>query len=178
MPTKFTIRQEISEDSQQVAKVVKSAFEQGQRGYDGEGELVEKLRSSPGYIPALSMVAEVENQIVGHIILSRVYIHTPETKFPTLILAPVSVLPEFQNQGVRGLIKEVHRTALELGEKHVFVLGHATYYPKFGYEPSRNFGITFPEGRDDDHCMGIELVKRSLTGVAGKLEYSKSFYEV
>jgi len=179
MSTKFTIRQEISEDNQQVSKVVKSAFEQGERGYHGEGELVEKLRTAPEYIPALSLVAEVNDQIVGHIILSRVYIHTSEGKVSTLILAPVSVLPEYQNQGVGALlIKGVHQVAIQLGERHIFLLGHTAYYPRFGYQPSRNFGIAFPDNRADDPCMCIELVQDSLGGMKGVLEYSQPFYEI
>lgn len=179
MPSKFTIRAENTEDYLQVSQIVKRAFTEGDRGYDGEGALVEKLRASDCYIAELSLVAEIDGQVVGHIMLTRVYIRTEERRVPTLILAPVSILTDFQKQGIGGaLINAVHKAAIDLGEAHVFLLGHIDYYPRFGYRPSRHFGIIFPENKDDDHCMAIELVEGSLLGVNGILEYSQPFYEV
>ena len=179
MPSKFTIRAENLEDSLQVSQIVKRAFTEGERGYEGEAELVEKLRASDRYIAELSLVAEIDGQIIGHIMLTRVYIQTVGSRVPTLILAPVSVLPDFQKQGIGGaLIHAVHKIAIDLEESHVFLLGYKNYYPRFGYRPSRHFGITFPENQDDDHCMAIELVEGSLSKVRGILEYSQPFYEV
>lgn len=179
MSSKFTIRPENQVDFEQVSQIVKKAFTEGDLGYQGEGELVEKLRAFDGYIPELSLVAEADRQIVGHIILSRVFIQTDTVSVPTLILAPVSVLPSFQKQGIGGaLINAVHKAAIDMGESNVFLLGHLEYYPRFGYGPSRHFGISFPDGREDDHCMSIELVSGSLEGIHGTLEYSKPFYEI
>lgn len=179
MDTKFTIRMETFEDTEEVSDIIKQAFEDGPRGHHGEATLVEKIRATDGFIPYLSLIALDEQKIVGHIILSRVFIKTASTKVPTLILAPVSVRPAYQNRGLGGqLIKAAHAAAIRLGEAHVFLLGYAAYYPKFGYQPSRNFGIVFPDGMDNDNCMAIELVPGSLETVEGVLEYSRPFYEI
>ena len=81
------------------------------------------------------LVAEADRQIVGHIILSRVFIQTDTASVPTLILAPVSVLPSFQKQRIGGaLINAVHKAAIDMGESNVFLLGHLEYYPRFGFK--------------------------------------------
>jgi len=179
MNTKFTIRAEKDEDTQEVSHIVRKAFEGGPRGYSGEAELITKIRSSKAFIPSLSLVAFHDDGVIGHILLSRVEIETSERTVPTLILAPVAVLPQYQGKGVGGqLIEAAHARALALGENHVFLLGYAAYYPRFGYQPSRNFGIVFPEGLDTDNCMGIELVQGSLSDVSGTLKYSPPFYEI
>jgi len=179
MPMKFTIRPETKDDHADVAHIVKRAFTEGPRGYSGESELVDKIRMTEGFIPNLSLVAVQEEVVIGHILISRVFIETDEKKIPTLILAPVAVMPEFQDQGVGGdLIRAAHTIALDMNEPHIFLLGHAAYYPRFGYQPSRYLGITFPGGMDNDNCMGIEIIANSLEGVQGELEYSKPFHEI
>ena len=117
--------------------------------------LVQRLRKSDAFIPELSLIAENENKIVGHILLTKLKIKNGQKKFDSLALAPVSVLPEYQGNGIGGmLIKEAHKKAKELGYQSVILLGHEKYYPKFGYKQADKFGIELP----------FESAKRELYG--------------
>ena len=103
----LTIRKENAEDYKTVFNIIEKAFENEQMSDHKEQFLVEKLRRSKAFVPELSMVAETENKIVGHILLTKLKIKNAENEFDSLALAPVSVLPEYQGKGIGGmLIKE------------------------------------------------------------------------
>jgi predicted N-acetyltransferase YhbS len=100
-----------------------------------------------------------------------------EKKFQTLILAPVSVLPEFQKMGIGGqLILAGHQKAKELGFQSSILLGHPEYYPRFGYRPASGWGIKaqipLPS---DDVFMAVELTEAGLTGVSGMAVFPPEF---
>lgn len=173
-----TIRQEKPEDFRAIFKLVESAFAPLQMSDHKEQFLVERLRKSSAYVPELSIVAEIEGKIVGHILLTKVKIKNDQNEFDSLALAPVSVLPEYQGKGVGGmLIEQAHKKASEVGHKSVVLLGHKKYYPKFGYHQADKFGIKLPFEVPKEYCMAIELVKEGLVGVSGTVEYPKEFYE-
>ena len=75
------------------------------------------------------------------------------------------------------LIEEAHQRAKDLGFKSVVLLGHADYYPKFGYRKASEFGIKLPFDVADEYCMAIELTTNGLAGVQGLVEYPKEFFE-
>lgn len=89
---KLTIRKENPEDFKTVFNLIEKAFEYQQMSYHKEQFLVERLRKSNVFVPELSMVAETENKIVGHILLTKLKIKNGENEFDPLALAPVSVL--------------------------------------------------------------------------------------
>lgn len=95
-----------------------------------EQDLVNALRQSVAYIPELSLVTEIDGRIAGHIMFTKVQIG----ESVQLALAPLSVLPEYQRQGIgSALIREGHKRAGELGYGYSIVLGSEAYYPKAGY---------------------------------------------
>ena len=172
----LTIRKENAEDYKTVFNIIEKAFENEQMSDHKEQFLVEKLRRSKAFVPELSMVAETENKIVGHILLTKLKIKNAENEFDSLALAPVSVLPEYQGKGIGGmLIKEAHKKAIELGHKSIILLGHENYYPRFGYERTDKYGIELPFDVPKENCMVIELVENGLNGVNGMVEYPKEF---
>lgn len=174
----ITIRQERPEDFKAVFKVIEKAFEALQFSDHKEQFLVERLRKSGAFIPELSMVAEIDNEIIGHILLTKLKIKNDETKFDSLALAPVSVLPDYQRKGIGELlITASHKTAKELGFKSIVLLGHKDYYPRFGYKLAADFGIIFPFDVANENCMVLELVENGLKGVQGTVEYPKEFFE-
>lgn len=172
------IRQERKDDYSSVFQLIESAFRTMENSDYREQFLVERLRKSEGFVPELSLVAESESKVIGHILLSKIKITGGGKSFESLALAPVSVLPEFQNQGIgKKLILAAHQKAAELGYKSIVVLGHHNYYPKFGYQPAKNYNIKLPFPADEKNCMVIELVENGLKNVLGKVEYPQEFYE-
>jgi len=173
----ITLRQETEKDYPEVFQVVKKAFETLDISDHTEQFLVERLRKTNAFIPELSIVAEYDNQIVGHIMLTKIKIENDNDSFESLTLAPVSVKPEFQRQGIGGkLITESHRIAKELGYKSIVVVGHETYYPKFGYRPASTYNITCSFDVPDENLMIIELVENGLKDVSGTIIYPKEFF--
>ena len=172
------LRQESSEDFEEVFSVIESAFKNEAYSDQKEQFLVEKLRTSKAFIPELSIVAENNGEIVGHILLTKIEIKDNHQSFESLALAPVSVKPGSQKKGIGGqLINEAHRIAKTLGYKSIVLLGHEAYYPKFGYELASKYGIKIPFDAPDENCMVLELVEDGLIGVSGMVDYAKEFYE-
>jgi predicted N-acetyltransferase YhbS len=174
----LTLRQEISVDYPVVFEIIEEAFRKLEISNHQEQFFVERLRKSEAFIPELSLVALLKNKIVGHIVLSKINIKNEEKEHQTLILAPVSVLPEFQNKGIGSqLIIEAHKKAIELGYKSVILVGHEDYYPRFGYKKAAEFGIKQPFDVPEENNLLVELVENGLKGVSGTVEYPSYFFE-
>lgn len=174
----FNIRQEQIKDYEAVHKVVELAFRDMEDSDHNEPFLVDQLRQTDAFIPELSLVAEVDEEIIGHILMTKVEIVSENKSVTSLGLAPVSVLPEYQNRGIgSALIREAHKRATELGYGSVVLLGHKDYYPRFGYKQAIDSGIEFPFDVPHEYCMAIELRPESLKDVQGMIQYAKPFTE-
>ncbi|MEZ4939313.1 MAG: N-acetyltransferase [Saprospiraceae bacterium] len=174
---KITIRVENPEDHAAVFQVVEEAFKTMEFSDHDEQFLVERLRKSPAFVPELSLVAEYDHEVIGHILLTRITIKNGDQVFESLALAPVSVKPAFQRKGVGGkLILEAHKRAKALGFQSIILLGHADYYPRFGYEPTSKYGIKLPFEVPEEHCMVLALTENGLDGVHGMVEYPEAFF--
>lgn len=178
----ITLRTEEEKDYKAVFEVIEQAFKKSEHSDHQEHFLVEKLRKSKNFIPALSIVAEFaddetgEKYIAGHILFTKVRIENGSESFESLALAPVSVKPEYQNRGIGGhLIAFGHLIAQEMGYKSVVLVGHENYYPKFGYRKSFNFEISFPFDVPEENGMAIELVENSLKNIKGIVKYPEEF---
>jgi putative acetyltransferase len=144
-----------------------------------EGILVEKLRLKSGFIDKLSIVAGLNDRIIGHILFFPIKIISDSKHHDSLALAPMCVIPEFQNKGIGGqLITKGLRDAAELGFKSVIVLGHRNYYPRFGFVPASKWKIKAPFELPDNVFMALELVKNGLSDVSGVVEYPEEFDDV
>lgn len=174
----MNIRKEEIKDYNEVFKVIENAFKDEQYSDHREQFLVEKLRSSESFIPELSLVAEIDNKIVGYILLTKIKIVDDNSNQVTsLALAPVAVLKKHQGKGIGGnLIRKAHQIAKELKFNSIILLGHKKYYPKFGYEMTKKYGIKLPFDVPDENCMLIELEENALENVTGIVEYPAEFY--
>ena len=169
------IRPEREEDFAAIHEVVRLAFEAEEMSDHQEHFLIERLRQSEDFIAELSLVCEMDQRVVGHILFSRIKI-VGEEETESLALAPVAVLPEYQHRGIGSkLIEAGHIQALQLGFTSVIVVGHADYYPKFGYEKASKFGIRVPFEVPDENCMAMELKKDALQHRAGVVHYPEAF---
>lgn len=167
----ITVRPEQQSDIEEIYGLNQLAF-----GQDNEARLVELLRSASGYVPGLSLVASVDNALVGHILFSKIFVVNGDSRYATLALAPMSVHPKFQKQGIGGrLITQGLESARELGFGSVVVLGHEHYYPKFGFLPASRWGIRAPIDVPDNVFMARELVPGSLKNISGVVEYPVEF---
>nr|WP_293844767.1 N-acetyltransferase [uncultured Arsenicibacter sp.] len=173
------IRKEEIKDYNEVFQLIENAFKDEEYTDHKEHFLVERLRKSESFVPELSIVAEIDNQIVGYILLTKIKIIDDKSKQVTsLALAPVAVLKKHQGKGVGGsLIRQAHQIAKELKFGSIILLGHEKYYPKFGYEMTKKYGIKLPFDVPDENCMLIELTENALKGITGIVEYPKEFYE-
>lgn len=167
----MNIRQEKITDYDTVYQIIKIAFENAEQSDGNEQDLVVELRKSKSFIPELSLVAIEDNRIVGHILFTKALVNNVEV----LALAPLSVLPEYQNQGIGlSLIKQGHIIASNLGYEYSVVLGHARYYPKAGYVPASRYGIQAPFEVNDENFMAICLNKKA-DKLNGFIQYDRAF---
>ncbi len=167
----FDIRQEQRQDYAAVRRVVDEAFLTAEHSDGNEGELVEKLRRSPSFIPELSLVAVCDGQIAGHILFTRAQVGQTEV----LALAPLAVLPKFQRRGIGlELIRRGHEIAQRLGFKFCVVLGDARYYAKTGYVPASRYGISAPFAVPDENFMAI-CFDPAAGVLDGRMAYDEAF---
>jgi putative acetyltransferase len=135
------IRDEQPSDREQVRTVNEAAF-----GRSDEADLIDRLRAEGAVL--VSLVAETDNQIVGHILFSRMAVETAQGPVAAVSLAPMAVLPG--HQGRQAGSQMVRRGLAELrdrGERIVIVLGHKHYYPRFGFSPESPPSGHAPEAR-------------------------------
>lgn len=169
------IRQENKSDIEQIFQVNKQAF-----GQENEAKLVNLLRASKAFISELSLVAESNNQIAGHILFSKIVIVDDKGhEFESLALAPMAVMPAFQRRGIgEQLIREGINKARSLNYTSVTVLGHEHYYPRFGFTPAEKWHIKPPFNVPANVFMAMELVCDGLKGVSGIVRYSEPFEKI
>lgn len=165
------IRKETSKDYETVYSVIKSAFANAEHADGNEHDLVVALRKSEAFIPELSLVAEIDGNIAGHIMFTKAYVEDTAV----LALAPLSVLPEYQKIGVgTALIKSGHEIAKNLGYGYSVVLGSEKYYSRFGYLPARTFGIKPPFDVPKENFMAFKI-SASAPHIHGFIKYAEEF---
>lgn len=172
-----TIRQERQTDYRKTEEVVQQAFLNEEFSDKKEHALVKRIRECDAFIPELSIVA-VDEEIVGHIMLSKIKIEQDGASVDSLALAPVSVARGYQKKGIGGkLIVAALAKAKELGYGSVVVLGHPEYYPKFGFKKASEWNIKAPFEVPEEVFMVMELTENALEGVKGVVQYSSAFAE-
>lgn len=164
-------------DTAQIFDVHQEAFgeEQGQEIV----ELIRAILADDTAKPILSLVAEAEGEIVGHVLFTAIHIEGAEQqRVQAQILAPLAVLPSYQNKGIGGaLIREGLRRLSDSGVGLVFVLGHIEYYPRLGFEPAARHGLIAPYPISAEHQDGwmVQELKPGLLGrVTGKISCSRT----
>jgi len=164
------VRAENTDDAEERSSI--HSIHEAAFGCQDEADLVDRLRTEG--LVLVSLVAETQERIVGHILFSRMSIETTGGSVSAAALAPMAVLPEHQRRGIGG---QLIRHALDLlrgrGERIVIVVGHPDYYPRFGFssEKTRSLESPFPH----EAFMAMELSPGALDGVRGKVSYPAAF---
>jgi putative acetyltransferase len=166
----MTIREERNGDARRIRAVNLAAFETRT-----EADLVDALRERA--TPLISLVAEENASIIGHILFSPVTLGSEPG--PTLMgLAPMAVVPSRQRQGIgSSLVREGLERCRRLGAAAVVVLGHAEYYPRFGFSPAGRMSLRSEYDVPEDVFMVCELRDGALTGLSGTVRYHPVFGE-
>ena len=166
----ITIRDEQPADSDAIGHINMQAF-----GQSAEAELVDALRVRGSIL--FSLVAWRGDSPVGHVLFSPLLTDHVQP-VGAAALGPVAVLPACQRQGIGSQL--VQRGLSELktaGVKFVVVLGHPEYYPRFGFAPAHEFGMTCEFDVPPDVFMVIELQQNALEGWSGRVRYQPEFME-
>ena len=141
-------------------------------GRSDEADLVASLRDEG--VVLVSLVAELDRCIVGHILFTRMFIETTGEPVPAVALAPLAVLPTHQRRGIgTSLIRQGLDLLRRRGERIVIVLGHPDYYPRFGFSRQKASSLEspFPPAA----YMALELTPGALDGIRGKVKYPAAF---
>lgn len=162
------IRREREDEFDQIHELVQVAFQTARVSNGKEQDFVRQLRAGGNYLPELALVAEEDDKLIGHIMLTKTCIHGDGKDNEALLLAPISVALEYRNRGVgTALINESFRLARAMGFGPVFLVGDPAYYRRFGFRPTVDFGIRDTHSIPDEYVMVCELKKNALAGISG-----------
>jgi putative acetyltransferase len=169
VPAAPAIRFEQAGDADAVARVNTAAFGQPQ-----EAAIVARLRGIAD--PYLSLVALLDERIVGHILFTPVTIRAETSVSGALGLGPMAVEPQHQGRGIGSALVRAGLDACRRRSHFVvFVVGHPEYYPRFGFQPAAPQGLHFHSAEFDPAFMVIELVPGALAGRTGWVEFLPPF---
>ncbi len=165
----MSIRREQPTDIEQIEDLYNKAFDT-----DAEAELVSSLRESG--VPSISLVYEEGTDIIGHILFTQVELVGDTSGVCMMGLAPMGVLPGDQYRGIgSSLVKAGLDECKSEGCDAAVVLGYTSFYPKFGFVPSEQFGITTEFDVPAEVFMAQELKPGALNGKKGKVKFHRAF---
>ena len=170
------VRKAYESDKQAISDVIIAAFSdvQGQE----IANLVDDLLADPGAQPLLSLVVTADDNVVGHILFTNVRIKHSRQMVSSAILSPLSVRPEYQNQGIGGrLIKEGLKQLKAEGIELVFVLGHPGYYPKYGFSVAgiKGFDAPYPIPPENSSAWMVQELRPGIIGyVSGQVKCAEA----
>jgi putative acetyltransferase len=164
------VRRATPADRPQIFEVERQAF-----GQLEEAQLVERVLASPDAVPELEFVADDDGAVVGHLLFSHAAVLAEDGPRQVLALGPLAVRPDRQRQGIGIALTEAGLAAADaLGEPLVVVLGHRTYYPRFGFVRSDELGITPPPEYPQSDFFALPLSTYDPT-IRGRVVYPPTF---
>lgn len=161
------VRRETPADSEAIHRLVRDAFDD-----EATAGLVDNLRDNGCIL--LSMVVEDCGEVVGHVSFSPMTIESGDRSCEAICLSPLAVTPGRQREGIGTTLTNAALDELRaMGGGAVFLLGHPSYYPRFGFRPAREFGVHYQDDRDA--FMALELRPGALDGVSGTARFAPEF---
>lgn len=168
------IRPERPDEQDRIRTLIRDAF-----GRAFEAIVVDRLRAGEAYQPGLALVALTADDIVGHIMITAQDIVKDDGRtIASTILAPLAVHPSHQGRGIgERLTRAALIEARRAGHRSMMLIGHPTYYPRFGFRPASTWGIRYAKPIPDEVFMAIELAPGGLENVHGTVTLSPAFDE-
>jgi putative acetyltransferase len=166
------IRPEQSHERGSICALLTDAF-----GRDTEARIVDSLRASDAFLPELTLVAVQDCVVVGHIMISRLtFVADSGDKIATSLLAPLAVAPARQNRRIgAALTRAALDKARRSGFESMILVGHPTYYPRFGFKPASTWGIRYVTQIPDEVFMASELAQDALANASGIVTLPAAF---
>ncbi len=171
---KLIIRAETEADYAEIYNLIKIAFETAKVKDGDEQDYAANLRKTPKYIRGLSLVAEQDKQLIGHIMFTSLEVSQTSGINPikALLIAPLSVKLEYRNCSIGSmLVREGFRLAKLAGFTSVFLCGDPEYYKRFGFVKSSTFNITNVNNIPDQYCLAYPLTEEALNNVSGTFDF-------
>jgi putative acetyltransferase len=172
----LVLRSEQPGEAQRIRAVVEEAF----ADQAGVGALVDALRESPDWVTGLSFVAELDGQVVGHILFTRSLLDAQRRLVDVLVLSPVSVAPARQGAGVgSALIRHGLATVRDLpDEPLIFLEGAPGFYARFGFKAAEPIGFRRPSLRIPEAGFQVLTLPSWEPWMTGTLVYSRVFWDL
>jgi putative acetyltransferase len=171
----ISIRPETAADHGPIRGVVAGAFVD----QPVVADLVDALRASSAWRPGLSLVAERDGEIVGHVLATRGWLDAPIALVEVLVLSPLSVAPHRQRRGVgAALVNELLAIASQRTESAIFLEGSPRYYSRFGFEPAGEAGMRRPSLRIPEAAFQMRQLPSYDADLSGTLVYPEPFWSL
>ncbi len=168
----LVIRAAVAADGEAIDRIIRAAFARTRFGHQGEAELVPMVEAD-GHL-LVSLVAEAEGEIAGHMLFSRMDVEADGAAMTAGGLAPVSVVPERQGRGIgSALIRAGLEDLRARGVAMSFVLGSVSYYARFGYSP--RLAARFASPFAGPHFMAMMLDSDAPWPLGGRADYAPAF---
>jgi len=168
------IRPQHSHESSDIASLLELAF-----GGSLVSRLYHRLRESPGALPRLSLVADDDHRLVGHVMLSRIDLHCVDGPVGILMLTPLAVSPDRQGVGVgsrlvRAALAAARRTAYPL----VVLEDSPAHYTRFGFRTASSVGVQRPSDPIPDAAFQVVTLGEDVAPSCGRVVYPQLMYEL
>lgn len=174
----ITIRHEEEKDYRIVEEITREAFWNLYFPGAVEHLLVHNIRKHPDYIPELSYVIELDNQIIGSIFYTKAKVIDKEgVAHPIITFGPVSISPAYHRQGFgRMLIEHSLAEAKRLGFNAIILSGFTYHYHPYGFVGTKKYNISMPDGKFYTGVMALPLFEGALDGISGSVHFSEALY--
>lgn len=174
----ITIRHEEEKDYRIVEEITREAFWNLYFPGAVEHLLVHNIRKHPDYIPELSYVIELDNQIIGSIFYTKAKVIDKEgVAHPIITFGPVSISPAYHRQGFgRMLIEHSLAEAKRLGFNAIILGGFTYHYHPYGFVGTKKYNISMPDGKFYTGVMALPLFEGALDGISGSVHFSEALY--
>lgn len=174
----ITIRHEKEKDHRIVEEITREAFWNLYFPGAVEHLLVHNIRKHPDFIPELSFVIALDNEIIGSIFYTKAKVIDKHGGVHQIItFGPVSISPEYQRQGFgRMLIEHSLAEAKRLGFNAIILGGFTYHYHPYGFVGTKKYNISMPDGKFYTGVMALPLFEGALDGISGSVHFSEAMY--